>query len=305
MEKAIKIYNLIKIYDKKIVVDNVSLEINKGEIFGLLGKSGAGKSSLINMITGITRPTSGHFEILGQKSKSLKGIRQKIGVLPEYYHFNEDNTAINNLKYYSDLHKLKLPRNKLEEVLHLVGLEDAIKTKVKNFSFGMKKKLGLAQSLVNNPEILFLDEPTSGVDVNSSLEIQNLIGNLASKGTTVILTSHNLNEVEKLCDVICIMDKGKIQAKGNIDELKSTLNKKIKVQIRHGTISKDKQQVIREKLSSLKLTYNIEGYQTSVFVDNDRFIPEINKMFIHNNIDVYSIEQNTSSLEEIFINIGA
>ncbi|MGL6102104.1 MAG: ATP-binding cassette domain-containing protein, partial [Exiguobacterium acetylicum] len=146
---ALRATNLTKQYGNKTVVNQLNLEIKQGSIFGFLGQNGAGKSTFINMITGLVRPTSGTFELLGASNDSLKNIRTRIGVLPDYSTFYENFTALDHLKYFSKVLGLKITTNELKQLLRDVQLEDAIDMKTKNYSFGMKKKLGIAQALIN------------------------------------------------------------------------------------------------------------------------------------------------------------
>lgn len=302
--KALSTKDLTKKYGNKTVVNHLNLEIEKGSIFGFLGKNGAGKSTFINMITGLTLPTSGSFEILGEQGDSLHRVRHRIGVLPDYSTFYENFTALEHLKYYSRILRLSLTTNELKEILKQVELEDAINVKTKNYSFGMKKKLGLAQAIINKPELLFLDEPTSGVDANSILNIHTLIKDIAAQGTTVFLTSHNLDEVEKLCDDIAIMNKGTIQTKGSMHQLRREYQDNISVYIKHDSISESKQIKLRTELSSLVKNMKVTSDHLELFVEDESVIPKINNYLVSEQINIYRLEVEEPSLEEIFLNLG-
>ncbi|RDW16170.1 ABC transporter ATP-binding protein [Oceanobacillus chungangensis] len=302
--KAISTWDLTKRYGNKTVVNNLNLEIEKGSIFGFLGKNGAGKSTFINMITGLTRPTSGSFEILGEEGNSLKKVRHRIGVLPDYSTFYETYTALDHLKYYSKILRLSLTTQELKDILKKVELEDAINLKTKNFSFGMKKKLGLAQALINKPDLLFLDEPTSGVDANSILNIHSLIREVSAQGTTIFLTSHNLDEVEKLCDDIAIMNKGIIQIKGNMQQLRKQYQDNISVYIKHESISETKQSKLRNDMGLFVKNVNIAADHSEFHIEDESAIPKINNYLVSENISVYRLEVEEPSLEEIFLNLG-
>ncbi|MFD1606425.1 ATP-binding cassette domain-containing protein [Oceanobacillus luteolus] len=302
--KALSTKDLTKKYGNKTVVNHLNLEIEKGSIFGFLGKNGAGKSTFINMITGLTLPTSGSFEILGEQGDSLHRVRHRIGVLPDYSTFYENFTALEHLKYYSRILRLSLTTNELKEILKQVELEDAINVKTKNYSFGMKKKLGLAQAIINKPELLFLDEPTSGVDANSILNIHTLIKDISAQGTTVFLTSHNLDEVEKLCDDIAIMNKGTIQTKGSMHQLRREYQDNISVYIKHDSISESKQIKLRTELSSLVKNMKVTSDHLELFVEDESVIPKINNYLVSEQINIYRLEVEEPSLEEIFLNLG-
>jgi len=302
---ALRANNLTKQYGSKTVVNNLNLEIKKGVIFGFLGQNGAGKSTFINMITGLIRPTSGTFEILGATSDSLKDVRTRIGVLPDYSTFYENFTALDHLKYFSKVLGLTLKTEDLKQLLRDVQLEDAIDTKTKNYSFGMKKKLGIAQALINKPDILFLDEPTSGVDANSILGIHSLIRKVAAEGTTIFLTSHNLDEVEKLCTEIAIMNKGTIQTKGTMDELRKQHQKNITVYVKHELINNETQEKLKRDLSKLVRASNISATHSEFIVQSERDIPELNTYLVTQQVRVHRLEVEEASLEEIFLNLGA
>lgn len=301
---ALKTTNLTKRYGNKIVVDKMNLSIDKGTIFGFLGKNGAGKSTFINMITGIIEPTEGLYEVLGYKKNQQKSIWGKIGVLPDYSTFYENMTALDHLKYFSQILKLDLKQEDLIELLDKVELKDAAKLKTKNFSFGMKKKLGIAQALLNKPDLIFLDEPTSGVDANSVLNIHSIIKEIATNGTTVFLTSHNLDEVEKLCDEVAIMNKGVIQIKGSMKELRTAYKKNMTVYIKHSVASIAQIESLTVDLKSLSIKSEISELSSQITIEDESSIPLINKLFISKNIDVFRIEVDEPSLEEIFLNIG-
>lgn len=301
---ALKTTNLTKRYGNKIVVDKMNLTIDKGTIFGFLGKNGAGKSTFINMVTGIIEPTEGFFEVLGYKKDQQKAIWGKTGVLPDYSTFYENMTALDHLKYFSKILKLDLKEKDLIDLLDKVELKDAAKLKAKNFSFGMKKKLGIAQALLNKPDLIFLDEPTSGVDANSVLNIHSIIKEIAKKGTTVFLTSHNLDEVEKLCDEVAIMNKGVIQIKGSMDELRKAYKKNLTVYMKHSAASKTQIESLTLDLKDFAKKSEVNELSSQIIIEDESSIPIINKLFISKSVDVFRIEVDEPSLEEIFLNIG-
>lgn len=301
--EAMQTYNLTKTYGNKTVVDHINLSVKKGTIFGFLGKNGAGKSTFINMITGLIHPTSGSFEILGHPAGKLKDIQQAIGVLPDYSTFYDDFTALDHLKYFSKLLHVPFSKQELIAILERVGLEDAIHVKAKNFSFGMKKKLGIAQALINQPEILFLDEPTSGVDANAVLNIHSIIDEIAAKGTTIFLTSHNLNEVEKLCDEIAIMNQGVIQKQGNMKQLRDQFSQEIIIHIQHRMITEEEQQQLKTGLCELTDKLEIGETNSEIVVSANGRIPQVNKWFVQHDIDVFRLEVDEPSLEEIFLQL--
>ncbi|WP_077603503.1 ABC transporter ATP-binding protein [Oceanobacillus sojae] len=301
--EALQTNQLTKTYGKKTVVDSVDLHIPQGSIFGFLGKNGAGKSTLINMVTGLIKPSSGSFEVLGQSGNRLESLQKEIGVLPDYSTFYDDLTAFSHLNYFQKLLKQSLSRQDIHRVLTRVGLEDAVHVKVKKFSFGMKKKLGIAQSIIHQPKLLFLDEPTSGVDANAVLNIHSLIKEIAAQGTTVFLTSHNLNEVEKLCDEIAIMNKGSIQTQGTMKQLREQYQQAIIVHIHHRSLSEKEQTQLKNSLKDLAADTQIAENTSEITVQANELIPQVNKKFVQQDIGVFRLEVEEPSLEEIFLNL--
>lgn len=301
--EALQTNQLTKTYGKKTVVDSVDLHIPQGSIFGFLGKNGAGKSTLINMVTGLIKPSSGSFEVLGQSGDRLESLQKEIGVLPDYSTFYEDLTAFSHLNYFQKLLKQSLSRQDILRVLTRVGLEDAVHVKVKKFSFGMKKKLGIAQSIIHQPKLLFLDEPTSGVDANAVLNIHSLIKEIAAQGTTIFLTSHNLNEVEKLCDEISIMNKGSIQTQGTMKQLREQYQQAVIVHIHHRSLPEKEQTQLKNSLTELAADTQIAENISEITVQANELIPQVNKKFVQQDIGVFRLEVEEPSLEEIFLNL--
>ncbi|WP_041592291.1 ABC transporter ATP-binding protein [Terribacillus saccharophilus] len=301
---AIETNSLTKKYGEKTVVNQVNLKVKKGSIFGFLGKNGAGKSTLINMLTGLAIPSSGSFKLNLKDTDSKRKVQTKVGVMPDYSSFYDDLSALEHLKYFSKILGLKMKKKDYIKLLQRVGLENDTNLKVKKFSFGMKKKLGIAQTLLNNPDIIFLDEPTSGVDANSVLTIHSLIKDISSDGTTVFLTSHNLDEVEKLCDEISIMDKGIIKLQGSIDSLKKEFQKNLTVTVKHGPIPSQHKEQLKYKLDSLASNVEWGEEHVRLVVTEEKKIPSVNRLFTGLDIDVYRIQVYEPSLEEIFLNTG-
>lgn len=224
MSNIIEINNLYKKYKDAdfFSINNLSLSIKKGEIYGLLGPNGAGKTSLISTLCGLIKPTSGNFLInqLNYKTNANK-IKQIIGVVPQEYALYPTLTAYENLEYFGSMYGLKGNdlKTKIEAALETLGLLKFANKKVGNFSGGMKRRVNLIAGILHNPEILFLDEPTVGVDVQSKNVIIDYLINLNQLGTTIIYTSHHLSEAQNFCTKIAIIDNGKIFAEGTSDEL--------------------------------------------------------------------------------------
>lgn len=224
----LKTRDLTKKYNNKVVVDNLNIEIKKGEIFGLLGPNGAGKSTTMNMICSIVRPTAGEIELLGKDPwKQKKEVIHKIGYIPQELAIHGNLKAWENAELFISLYGIKGAelKKKVDESLEYVGLLERRQEFAKKFSGGMKRRLNIACAIGHNPELLIFDEPTVGIDPQSRNFILDKIKETNSKGTTVIYTSHYMEEVEALCSRIAIMDNGKIIACGTSSELKAMVSK--------------------------------------------------------------------------------
>lgn len=298
---TLKINGLTKKYKDVTVVNNITLTIKQGEIFGLIGKNGAGKSTTIGMLTGFITPTSGDFDILGYNYKNLDRVKRKIGVLPDTSNYYNDISAIEYLIFVKSLLKSTETREELLQILKKVGLEGHDKKKVRKYSFGMKKKLGIAQSIIGNPEIIFLDEPTSGLDPESAIEIQELIMTINKEyKTTIILTSHNLYEVEKLCTRIAMMKAGVITHEGTVKELSLQVFKGLILEIKTGVINSEKRDLLRELLDSKVISLEFLDQSMLIKVEDESYIPNIVKLIVNENIEIFRIEEK-HSLENIFL----
>ncbi len=213
--KIIWVKSLVKNFNSFTAVDNISFEVGKGEIFGLLGPNGAGKTTTIRMLTGIFKPNSGRIFIKNHDlEKEPLEAKQVVGVVPEMANAYIDLSAYQNMELIGELYGMKKQkiRAKTDSLLKLFGLHGRMHEKVKTFSKGMKQRLIIAMGLINGPELLFLDEPTSGLDVESVRLIRELVRKFNDEGTTIVLTTHNIEEADNLCDRIAIMNRGKIVA---------------------------------------------------------------------------------------------
>jgi len=209
-------------------LNGVSLDINEGNIFGLLGPNGAGKTTLISMLCGLVKPTSGHFTIDGLNyTNDSSQIKKIIGVVPQEYALYPTLTARENLQYFGSMYGLKGSdlKDKVIETLDLLGLLKFADKRIETFSGGMKRRVNLIAGILHNPKVLFLDEPTVGVDVQSKNAIIDYLKLLNQNGTTIIYTSHHLAEAEDFCTNIAILDRGKIYAQGTPLSLISSTEK--------------------------------------------------------------------------------
>ncbi|MDO5155760.1 MAG: ABC transporter ATP-binding protein [Eubacteriales bacterium] len=227
----LKTTDLMKKYDNKTVVDNLNIEIHKGEIFGLLGPNGAGKSTTMNMICSIVRPTAGTVELFDKNVwKKKKEVIHKIGYIPQELAIHGNLKAWENVELFTSLYGIKGAELKkaVDDSLAYVGLIERRQDFAKNFSGGMKRRLNIACAIGHNPELLIFDEPTVGIDPQSRNFILDKIKESNQKGATVIYTSHYMEEVEAICTRIAIMDNGKIIASGTSEELKKMVTDDVK-----------------------------------------------------------------------------
>lgn len=228
---TIEINNLQKSYGAKNVLRGLNLIVEKGEFWGLIGKNGAGKSTLINILCGAVRKTSGSFCVLGRDDIALDKVKVHMGIMPDVSDLFGD---MNGLEFTQYMMALKGQHIRTKDVLALfekVDLQVSLKTKIKAYSFGMKKKIAIAQAIADNPEVLILDEPTSGVDPESILHLQNLFQKLNQGGTTIFMASHNLAEVDKICSHIAILDRGLFQTQGKLQSVIDQHTSKIRLQV--------------------------------------------------------------------------
>jgi ABC-type multidrug transport system ATPase subunit len=217
----IRIENLSKKYNHILAVDQLSLEIQSEGIYGFLGPNGAGKSTCLRMILSLIRPDSGIIELFGTNIKTHRAaIMKKIGCIVEKPDFYLFLTAIENLKMLAGLNDYKVTSLQLQQIINLTGLEGREHDNVKTFSHGMKQRLGLAQALLHDPELIILDEPTTGLDPQGIIDLRNLILKLKNEmGKTIVLSSHILSEVELIADAMIILHKGRSVVQGNVNEL--------------------------------------------------------------------------------------
>jgi len=278
---AIKIQSLKKSYNNNLVLDDLNLHIKEGEIFGLLGPNGAGKTTLISILNYLESKNSGNITILGKDYDTNKSyIQSNSSYIPQSYAFYPELTTYENLEFFAALYNIKAKdiKSKIDEAVKMTALENYIDKKAKNFSGGLKRRLNIAIGLLNNPKILYLDEPTVGIDPQSRKYILDIIKNInKTQNTTIVYTSHYMDEIEYLCDEIAILDQKCIVKKDTKDNLVHE-NKMIKIELDDET-----------------LKVNIEnGYDefTNVIVS----LKQENKRIL-------SIDYGNKSLEEMFLKI--
>ncbi|MBM3705971.1 MAG: ABC transporter ATP-binding protein [Actinobacteria bacterium] len=305
MEKPIIVAeNLTKQYNGKTVVNNLNLKINRGEIFGLLGPNGAGKSTIILMMLGLTEPTSGSIRVADYNStKEPIKVKRITGYLPEKLGFYEDLTTRQNLKYTAELNSIpsKNIEAKIQEVLEIVGLEKNKNQLVGTFSKGMKKRLGIADVLIKDPQLAILDEPTEGLDIKIANQVLTNIQLLnKDKNITFMISSHQLNLIQRICSRIGIMSKGKLIGEGRIDNLGRGLfsEGRYLIDVELSSVKGD----ILERLKGIDKVISLEQQDNVLEITCDEDVrPQISKIIFENNLFVTRMNIKDSSLEEIYL----
>ena len=275
IENAIKVHSLTKRFGDLVAVNDISFTVRKGEIFGLIGPNGAGKSTTIKMLTGLTRPTNGTMHILDYDvQKEKQQVLKRIGVLPEGMRLYGDVTGRDLLCYFAQL--CDIPKDtvgpKVDELLKQAGLYDRGDSKIGEYSTGMRQKLAIAQAFLNDPEIVFLDEPTQALDPRARHEVRQRICDLKQEGITVLVTSHLLNEVGPICDRVAVIDRGRILAL----DTPLALGREIRGHV-----------VIRIAVKNLQQTMKTSSIQALDGVDEVVF--DENTIFVHLNEDCQDI----------------
>ena len=298
VEYIIETNNLSKIYSKNIVVDSINMHVEKGKIYGLLGKNGAGKTTTMCMLLNLAYPSSGEIYLFGKNSKKYtKEIYSNIGSIIETPGFYENLTAYENLKIISKLRK-DFYLTDINLVLEMVNLENAKSKKFKDFSLGMKQRLGIAAAIMHNPELLILDEPINGLDPFGIKEIRTLLKRLSHEyWITILISSHILSEIENIADVIGIMDRGVLIEEIPKEELHKRLNKFVEFEVSDVDLAIEILKKLELKENN-DFTFTKEGiiHMYSHLELRDKF----NSLFVSSGINVKKVNLCEENLEEFF-----
>lgn len=304
MGNAIEASGLTKRYGNVLAVDHISFKVEEGEIFGFLGPNGAGKTTTIRLLTGQAKPDSGRAMVAGfdMAREPIEGKR-RMGVVPEISNLYDELSAWDNLIFAAQLYGV--PRGAREErareLLELIGLYERRGDRVGGFSKGMKRRLTIAAALIHEPEVLFLDEPTAGLDVQSSRAIRSLVRELNEEGMTVFLTTHYIEEADQLCDRVAIIDRGRIIAEGKPEELKSRIGERAALEV-----SFNPKLEISDGLAALEHVRGVSklGDFFRVYVDDvTGFLRALADFAKSNGLEVASISTVRPSLEDAFVMI--
>ncbi|WP_062108338.1 ABC transporter ATP-binding protein [Bacillus niameyensis] len=295
-EFVIQTNNVTKRFKGRKVVNGVNLEIKKGEIYGFLGPNGAGKTTTIRMLLGLMKPTYGSIRIFNQDLKKNKmSILKKVGSLVESPSYYGHLTAKENLEALRKI--LNVPKTRISEVLEIVRLTNEANRPVKGFSLGMKQRLGIAASLLGNPELLILDEPTNGLDPSGIQEMRELIKSLPEKyGVTIIVSSHLLSEIDQMATQVGIISKGSLIFQDSIEVLRQRANPYIKM-------STDDNEVAFKTLLTNGIQVQHQDGHLLLEQPDKRIVAQAVSTLVHERISVYRVEEQKMSLEEIFLEL--
>lgn len=291
--QVLKCDNINKVIKKKQILNNVSFELNEGEILGFIGPNGAGKTTTIKLILGLQSITSGMVKINGYDvQKDFVHAIERVGAIVENPDFYMYLSGRKNLELVANMYK-GVTKERIDEVVKLVGLENRINDKVSKYSLGMRQRLGIAQAIINKPNLLVLDEPTNGLDPEGIKELREFLVKLSKEeNMAIFISSHNLAELESFCNKICIIKNGEVIENSSIEELKS---EKI-----------DEKNIYTVEINDIKL---LEKDEKISIIDDTHFkliiekenVPEFIEMLINKNVKIYEIKEERVSLEEAFL----
>lgn len=294
--KAIEVRDLKKYYREVKAVDGVTFDVEEGEFFGFLGPNGAGKSTTIRILTTLTRPTSGKAVVAGYDVvKDGKQVRSKIGLVSDKLILYDRLTVLENLLFFGRLYNMekKTMMERAEELLTMLDLWERRNTQASKLSTGMKQKVNIARALLPRPEILFLDEPTIGLDPITTRKIRDFVKRLNEEGMTIVYTTHLLHEAETLCDRVAIINKGKIVALDTPRNLKRLFTEREVVEF-------ELERPVEINLDCCKVLENVGNYYKVETTDLSRFVEELGKL----PVKVRYIKSEEPSLEDIFVKIA-
>ena len=302
-ESAVEVSNLAKNFGELVAVDHINFKVTKGELFGFLGPNAAGKTTTIRMLTGVIRPDDGTATIFGHDilTEGLE-TRQLMGIVPEMANAYVDLSAWNNLMLIGELYGVpkKQRQERASQLLKEFGLHERRENLVRGFSRGMKQRLLLCMGLINEPQILFLDEPTSGLDVESQRMIKNIIREFNGKGTTVFLTTHNMEEANQLCDRIAIINHGRIAAIDSPERLRSRSGGLQSIEVAFDkAVSVEDLSKIRDVKEARKLGDKMKLYVDEPSVAVDHLV----EFARSNGLRIISINTLAPNLEDVFLKL--
>lgn len=294
---AIETSHLRKEFGRKVAVEDLTLSVPRGEIFGFLGPNGAGKTTAIKVLMGLVQPTSGVARLLGLPPEDMRA-KERVGFLPELFRFHEWLTAEQFLDFHGQLYGMleAKRRRRIPEVLELVGLRREANSLLRTFSKGMQQRIGLAQAILNEPDVVLLDEPTSALDPLGRRDVRDLMRYLKAEGHTVFLNSHLLSEVEMVCDRVAIIDKGRVIATGVLRDL---LAAALEVEIEAEGVAPAALEELRGMSQSVE---RVDGRLVLRLRDRES-IPGVAEALLRHGGRLYSLSRRRGSLEDLFLRV--
>jgi len=298
----IEVENVTKTLNGRTILNEVSFEVQEGEIFGLLGPNGAGKTTTLKILLGLLRPTSGQALVFGKPLGDNDALRRRVGVVLENDGLYQRLSAYENLRYYSQIYQISDSHQKITNLLQFVGLSDRLDSRVGEFSKGMKRRLALARSIIHDPDVLFYDEPSSGLDPEAQKMVRDLILYLAKeRGRTIFLNSHDLNEVQRICSKIAILQSGKIKAYDTIDNLRRKFNTHT---VEIALTNEREAERAQDLLNSMDYVSACERDGVRLIaVTNSGESSGLFNALINGGIQVQEVKNVAKSVEEIYLNI--
>lgn len=297
--------NLVKKFGNLVAVDNISFQINQGEIFGLLGPNGAGKTTTISMISCLLEPTSGDVLVDGNSvTRNPNKVKRALGIVPQDIALYPTLTAAENLKFWGRMYGItgQLLKDRISEVLEIVGLTERAKDRIETYSGGMKRRINIAAGMLHRPKILLMDEPTVGIDPQSRNHILETVQKLNKDGMTIVYTSHYMEEVEAICKRVGIIDHGKIMAIGTIDELKKLVGSEEAINIQVENVNEE----TIEHLGAIELVDRINRSDGQIQVlskDSEQVLAKVISILNQAGAHVTTVEVMEPNLESVFLHL--
>ena len=303
--KAIEVKNLHKAFGDLKAVDGVSFEIEKGEIFSLLGPNGAGKTTTISMLSCLLHPDEGDAQVMGHSILTDQmGVKSVLGVVPQEIALYEDMSARENLTFWGKMYGLRgaALKSRVDEVLEVIGLTDRAREYIKKYSGGMKRRVNIGVALLHKPQIIYMDEPTVGIDPQSRRSILDSVLKLKNEGTTVLYTTHNMEEAQELSDHIAIMDNGKLIARGTHAELVKIVGATDRITVTINTESIKVMDAWKAVKGVTKVTAD-DGTLIILADDSNRVLPRLFETAAANGVRITSVAIQEPNLETVFLHL--
>ena len=303
--RAIEVKNLYKAFGELKAVEGVSFDVEKGEIFSLLGPNGAGKTTTISMLSCLLRPDEGDALVMGHSIKNDQmGVKSTLGVVPQDIALYEDMSARENLTFWGRMYGLRgaVLKTRVDEVLEVIGLTDRAKDRVGKYSGGMKRRVNIGVALLHKPQVIFMDEPTVGIDPQSRRNILDSVVTLKNQGMTVLYTTHYMEEAQELSDHIAIMDHGRIIANGTNPELVKIVGELDRITV---TINAESGRVIDawKSVKGVKKVTAEDGTLTILADDSNRVLPRLFETAATGNVRILTVTIQEPNLESVFLHL--